>query len=361
LKETDLVSEAYAQPVKARRDLGAIAVRVVGIALIAIVLAWLGVNLVKAPDEFGRILLIGISQGALYALVALGYTLVYGILELINFAHGDVFMLGGMITATIVLQVFGLGEDPAFGPLIAALFVSLAAAIAGCALLNATIERIAYKPLRSAPRLAPLITAIGVSFILENIAIIWKGTRPVSLPVSEFSAGHGTKIFSIGQVVYTWDRFFVLAVTVPVLIGLIWLVKFTRRGKAMRATAQDKDAAAMMGIDVDRTISFTFLVAGALAGAGGVIFAFYSTEISFNTGFTLGLFAFTAAVLGGIGNLPGAVLGALLIGLIQNFNEGLSWHSPGSKWTESIVFAILILILVFRPQGLLGERTPEGG
>jgi branched-chain amino acid transport system permease protein len=200
-----------------------------------------------------------------------------------------------------------------------------------------------------------------MSFILENIAIIWKGTRPVALPANEFSAGNGGQIFRIGHVVYTWDRLFVLLVTIPVLLGLIWLVQGTRQGKAMRATAQDKDAAAMMGIDVDRTISFTFLVAGALAGAGGVIFAFYSTTISFYTGFRLGLFAFTAAVLGGIGNLPGAVLGALLIGLIQNFNEGLSWHSPGSKWTESIVFAILITILVFRPQGILGERTPEGG
>ena len=331
--------------------------------MVLVVLVWLGVNLVKTPDDFGRVLLVGISQGALYALVALGYTLVYGILELINFAHGDVFMLGGMISATIALQGFGFSvqQSPALGTLIAAMLVSLAAAMIGCGLLNVTIERIAYKPLRSAPRLAPLITAIGVSFILENVAIIWKGTRPVNLPSNEFSAGNGAQIFRIGHVVYTWDRMFVLAVTVPVLIGLIWLVKFTRQGKAMRATAQDKDAAAMMGIDVDRTISFTFLVAGALAGAGGVIFAFYSTTISFYTGFQLGLFAFTAAVLGGIGNLPGAVLGALLIGLIQNFNEGLSWHSPGSKWTESIVFAILITILVFRPQGILGERTPEGG
>jgi branched-chain amino acid transport system permease protein len=316
---------------------------------------------VKDPNIFFRVLLIGVSQGALYALVALGYTLVYGILELINFAHGDVFMLGGMISATIVVQLFALGENPAVGILVAALLVSLVVAMGGCALLNATIERIAYKPLRSAPRLAPLITAIGVSFILQNVAIIWKGTRPVNLPESEFSAGGGGVIFRIGDVVYTWDRLFVLLITVPVLVGLIWLVQYTRQGKAMRATAQDKDAAAMMGINVDRTISFTFLVAGALAGAGGVIFAFYSTTIGFSTGFTLGLFAFTAAVLGGIGNLPGAVLGALLIGLIQNFNEGLSWHTPGSKWTESIVFAILILILVFRPEGLLGERTPEGG
>ena len=301
------------------------------------------------------------SQGALYALVALGYTLVYGILELINFAHGDVFMLGGMMSASLVTQVFVLHENPGLGSLIAALLASLAVAIVGCALLNAAIERIAYKPLRNAPRLAPLTTAIGVSFILENIAIIWKGTRPVSLPVSQFEAGNGGQVFRVGQVVYTWDRLFVLAVTVPVLVGLIWLVKYTRQGKAMRATAQDKDAAAMMGIDVDRTISFTFLLAGGLAGVAGVIFAFYSTEIGFGTGFTLGLFAFTAAVLGGIGNLPGAVLGALLIGLIQNFNEGLGWHSPGSKWTQTIVFAILIIILVFRPQGLLGERPPEGG
>jgi branched-chain amino acid transport system permease protein len=338
-------------------------VQIFGLLLVAIVLVWLGVNLVKAPDTFFRVLLIGISQGALLGLVALGYTLVYGILELINFAHGDVFMIGGMISATIALQGFGMNpaSSPALGTLIAAMLVSLAAAMIGCAVLNATIERVAYKPLRNAPRLAPLITAIGMSFILENVAIIWKGTRPVSLPENEFSAGSGGQIFKIGQVQYTWDRLYVLLVFVPVLVGLVWLVRYTRQGKAMRATAQDKDAAAMMGIDVNRTISFTFLVAGGLAGAAGVVFAFYSTTIAFNTGFTVGLFAFTAAVLGGIGNLPGAVLGAVLIGLIQNFNEGLPWHSPGSEWTESIVFAVLILILVFRPQGLLGERTPEGG
>ena len=179
------------------------------------------------------------------------------------------------------------------------------------------------------------------------------------------AAGSGHEIFTIGTcpncVVYTSDRLFVVAVTVPVLLGLLWLVRFTRQGKAMRATAQDKDAAAMMGIDVNRTISFTFLVAGALAGVGGVIFAYYASTIGYSTGFTLGLFAFTAAVLGGIGNLPGAVLGAVLIGLIQAFNEGLPWHAPGPAWTQALVFSILILILVFRPQGLLGEQTPEGG
>jgi len=359
-----LVTDARTgEQLRVRRVTGINPVSAIGFALLVLLGIWLVVNLVKTPDVFVQAFLIGITRGAVYALIALGYTLVYGILELINFAHGDVFMIGGMISATIALQGFGISaqESPAIGILIGAMLVSLVGAIIGCGLLNVVIERVAYKPLRGAPRLAPLITAIGMSFILENVAIIWKGTRPVNLPSNEFSAGNGGQIFRIGHVVYTWDRLFVLLVTVPVLLGLIWLVQYTRQGKAMRATAQDKDAAAMMGIDVDRTISFTFLVAGALAGAGGVIFAFYATTISFYTGFQLGLFAFTAAVLGGIGNLPGAVLGSVLIGLIQAFNEGLAWHSPGTKWTESLVFAILITILVFRPQGILGERTPEGG
>ena len=167
-------------------------------------------------------------------------------------------------------------------------------------------------------------------------------------------------MFSIAGVFYTWEKLIVIIVTVPVLFALLWLVLKTRQGKAMRATAQDRDAAAMMGINVNRTISFTFLIAGALAGAAGLLYALYFKEVRYDTGFQLGLIAFTAAVLGGIGNLPGAVLGAVLIGFIQAYNDGLTWHAPGSDWTQSIVFAILILILVFRPEGLLGERTPEG-
>ena len=360
-----MVTEAHAEPIRARRNVSEVLLPAIGLALVALVIVWLVINLIDDPPRFLQVTQIGLSQGAMYALVALGYTLVYGILELINFAHGDVFMIGGMITATIVLQVFHMPENPAFGVLMAAFLVSLVLSVAGCAALNATVERAAYKPLRTAPRLAPLITAIGVSFILENVAILWKGTRPVSLPVSEFAQGNGHVLFTVGTcpdcAKVTTDRAFVILVTVPVLLVLVWLVRYTRQGKAMRATAQDKDAAAMMGIDVDRTISFTFLVAGALAGVGGTIFAFYASTISYSTGFTLGLFAFTAAVLGGIGNLPGAVLGAVLIGLIQAWNEGLPWHTPGPAWTESIVFSILILILVFRPQGLLGEQTPEGG
>ncbi len=177
-------------------------------------------------------------------------------------------------------------------------------------------------------------------------------TVPTILP-------HG-HVFSISGVVYNWDKLIVVLITVPVLVGLVWLVQRTRQGKAMRAAAQDRDAAAMMGINVNRTISFTFALAGALAGAGALLYALYFNQIRYDTGFQLGLIAFTAAVLGGIGNLPGAVLGSLAIGFIQAFNEGLTWHSPGSDWTQSIVFSILILILVFRPEGLLGERTPEG-
>jgi branched-chain amino acid transport system permease protein len=343
--------------VRRRRSLGAYVTPVLATTLLLVLVAWLAINFFKGPAYFVTIAFIGLTNGAVYALVALGYTLVYGILELINFAHGDVFMLGGMISATLVLSTFGLTAHSSTGTLVGAIAGSLFIAMAACGLLNAVIERVAYRPLRGAPRLAPLITAVGVSFILEDVAIGWKGVGYVSVP-NVLPTGN---VFSIGGVSYTWEKFIVVIVTLPVLLALMWGVQRTRQGKAMRAAAQDRDAAAMMGIDVDRTISFTFLLAGALAGAGGLLFALYFGQIHYDTGFTLGLIAFTAAVLGGIGNLPGAVLGALLIGFIQAFNEGLTWHSPGSNWTESIVFSILILILVFRPQGLLGERTPEGG
>jgi branched-chain amino acid transport system permease protein len=238
-----------------------VVVPAIGLILVALVVAWLGINLVKDWDQFFRIFLIGLTNGALYALVALGYTLVYGILELINFAHGDVFMIGGMIAATVALSMFSLQEDASLGTLVPTILVALLIAMAGCALLNATIERVAYRPLRRAPRLVPLITAIGVSFILQDVALIWKGSQPIAMPRSLPDGS----IFTIGTcpncVVYTWNRLFPILITVPVLIGLVWLVRYTRRGKAMRATAQDKDAAAMMGIDVNRTIAFVFLLA----------------------------------------------------------------------------------------------------
>jgi branched-chain amino acid transport system permease protein len=351
-----VATEARRQPITIPRQFPGV-MPIFGTVLVVALLTWLGVNLVKTPYDFLEITLIGVTVGAIYALVALGYTLVYGILELINFAHGDVFMLGAMMAATITVQAFNLQDNEAASKWIPVVLLSLLIGMVFCGVLNATIERIAYKPLRGAPRLAPLITAIGMSFILQNVGLAWKGANYVPIP-NILPTGN---VFDIHGANYRWNQLIVLMVTIPVLVALVYLVQQTRQGKAMRATAQDSDAAAMMGINVNRTISFTFLIAGALAGAAGLLYALYVTNVRYDQGFQLGLLAFTSAVLGGIGNLPGAVLGALCIGLIQNYNEGLNWHAPGSDWTQSIVFSILILILVFRPEGLLGERTPEGG
>ena len=319
------------------------------------IVIWLVVNLVKDPTEFFSVFLIGLTTGAVYGLVALGYTLVYGILQLINFAHGDVFALCGLFASTLILTVFDLSAESAAIVIVGGLAATLLIAMLFGSVLNATIEFLAYRRMRKAPRLAALITAVGMSFIVQNIglAIYGVGFRSATDLIPRSSA------FSIGGVSYPWNKLAIILITIPVLIGLTYLVTSTRQGKAMRATAQDPDAAAMMGIDVNRTISFTFILAGALAGAAGLLFLL-QFNMRYDTGFELGLIAFTAAVLGGIGNLSGAVLGALLIGLIQAFNEGLSWQTPGSDWTRSIVFGILIAILVFRPEGLLGERTPEG-
>jgi branched-chain amino acid transport system permease protein len=333
--------------------------RVLTWIVVGVFAVWVVGNLVHAPGQFVSVLLLGITLGAIYALVALGYTLVYGIIELINFAHGDVFMLGTMVTITVANGWFGLDGTQAWYVTTPLVVGTLVAAMAFCGTLNVTIERIAYRPLRNAPKLAPLITAIGMSFLLQNVgAAIWGfNERPLtSTGVSIFPT---KPLFSIGGFPYRQASLIVVLITIPVLMALVYLVRSTKQGKAMRAVAQDMDASRMMGIDVDRTIAFTFALGGALAGAAGLLFVMYQTSTRFDLGFQLGLFAFTAAVLGGIGNLTGAALGALLIGLIQAFNEGLSWHTPGSNWTESIVFSILILVLVFRPQGLLGEASSD--
>jgi branched-chain amino acid transport system permease protein len=342
----------------ARRPILALAPRLrgrangaIGIFLLALVVLWLGENIAREPKQFVLVLLAGITNGSIYALVALGYTIVYGILELINFAHGDVFTWGAMVTYTIAVSWIGLdGSQSAFITFIVLLLALLGAAFF-CASLNMALERVAYRRLRNAPRLAPLITAIGMSFVLSNlIGVIFGFNYKSSNPLLPTGA-----IFHVGNQAYGWDKLIVLLITVPVLLALVWLIKGTRWGKAMRATAQDRDAARLMGIDVDRAISFAFGLGGALAGVGGFVYFAYFTQARFDLGFRLGLFAFTAAVLGGIGNLAGAALGGYMIGLIENFNNGLSWHTPGPDWTESIVFILLILILVFRPQGLLGE------
>jgi branched-chain amino acid transport system permease protein len=330
-------------------------VDLIGYALLALVGVWLVGNFIKDPTEFINVGLIGLTNGAIYGLVALGYTLVYGILQLINFAHGDVFALSGLVASTMIVSVLGLDTDSSVLVIVGGMLLTLVIIMAMFSIINASIEFVAYKPLRRAPRLAALITAVGMSFIVQNVSLALYGVEFHSVP----NFIPRTEAISIGDITYSWNKAAALIIIIPVLILLSWFVASTRQGKAMRAVAQDTEASAMMGINVNRTISVTFAIAGGLAGAAGIVYLL-QFNMRYDTGFELGLIAFTAAVLGGIGNLTGAVLGALVIGFIQAFNEGLTWYTPGSDWTRTIVFGILILILVFRPEGLLGERTPEG-
>ncbi len=326
----------------------------IGLLLLAGAIVWLLFKFFEDPTRFLNVGVIGVTNGAIYGLVALGYTLVYGILQLINFAHGDVFALSGLVASTMIVSVLGLDETSSVIVIILGLVVTLAVTIPVFAIVNATIERVAYKPLRHAPRLAPLITAVGVSFIVQNVSLAIYGVDFESVP----NFIPRTEAISIGGVVIQWNKLAVFLIVIPVLLLLTWFVRSTRQGKAMRAVAQDREASAMMGINVNRTISVTFFLAGALAAVAGLVYLL-QFNMRYDTGFELGLIAFTAAVLGGIGNLTGAVLGAMVIGCVQAFNEGLD-GTPGGDWTRSIVFGILIAVLVFRPQGILGERTPEG-
>ena len=331
-------------------------VNILGLAFVALIAVWLFVNLLREPSDFFQVAVIGLTNGSVYALVALGYTLVYGILQLINFAHGDVFALGGLVSASLLLDLFNVDSSSSTTAIAIAIGGSLLLAVAFSSTLNTTVELVGYRRLRNAPRLAPLITAVGMSFILQNVGLYFWGPNYTSIePLIS-----GEPAFTIGGVEFQWDNLVMIMLTVPLLLGLTWLVTSTRQGKAMRATSQDMEAAAMMGINVNRTISFTFALAGGLAGAAGLIYVLQFTTIRFDQGFQLGLIAFTAAVLGGIGNLAGAVLGGVLIGFVEAFSDGLTWLTPGANWTRSIVFALLIAVLVFRPEGLLGERTPEG-
>jgi len=295
----------------------------------------------------------GVTIGAVYALVALGYTLVYGIIELINFAHGDVFMWSTVVTLVIV-QAMGLNSPLGGFALIGVLALLIVVGMIVSATINVTIERFAYRPLRKAPRLAPLIAAIGASFILENIAELWRGAGSVAFP-SIFPTGGFTVL---GARVNYLDIFIVI-IAVALMYGLNVFIQNTKMGKAMRATAQDPEAAALMGVNINRTISTTFLIGGALAGAAGVIYSMYVGQVWFFTGFQLGLVAFTAAVLGGIGNIYGAVLGGFVIGLIQSLAIQYFPGGNGIAWSDATVFAILVIILVLRPSGLLGQQVPD--
>ncbi len=293
--------------------------------------------------------LIGLTNGALIALVALGYTMVYGIIRLINFAHGDLIMLGACLALSLV---GGLGLA-AGGTAATWAGIALLVAVCGafCGAINVAVDQIVYRPLRNAPKLAPLVSAIGVSFIFMNIGLFWLGPAdrsfPELLPATNLLGGEGLQ--------FTAKDLLVLVVVVPLMLGLSVLVRSTRLGKAMRAVSQDPVAAALVGVDVDRVIAATFFVGGFLGGAASVIYGLYINTIGFQMGFQNGLYAFTAAVLGGIGSIPGAVVGGLVIGLVRS----LSSAYVGERWTGAIVFAILIVILVFRPEGLLGKATKE--
>ena len=306
-------------------------------------------NLTRLGDN----LVDGLSNGAIWALVALGYTLVYGIIELINFAHGEVFMLGAFASFGL-WGTLGLTTSTGTVALVAGLFVTLIVAMFASATVNVMIERVAYRPLRSAPKLAPLITAVGFSFILQNVGILWLGASQRAVPDL---IGSQTELVSIVGVSVSRGDVLAVAVTIPLVLLLTAFVAGSRLGKAMRATAQDPEAARLMGINVDTTISLTFLLGGLLAGAAGLINTLYQTNVWYFQGFTAGLIAFTAAVMGGIGNLRGAVIGGLIIGCIQQISD----NRIGNEWTPAVVFAYLVLIMVFRPQGLIGEETREAG
>jgi branched-chain amino acid transport system permease protein len=312
-------------------------------------------------EQLAQTLIIGLADGLIFALVALGYTLVYGIIELINFAHGDVFMVGSLLAFGLIAPKssggLGIFEITAATPaplMIVQILAVLAITIALTAGLNVLIERAAYRPLRKAPKLAPLITAIGMSFVLQNVGLVFGGSNQRTID-NIFPTTNLLETFGIHGVTITVSQVFVGLVTVPLLFLLTWFVAKTRQGRAMRATAQDPDTAGLMGVDVNRTIAITFLIGGALAGAAGVVQILYNNVTVWNLGFRFGLNSFTAAVLGGIGNMQGAVLGALILGEVN----ALSDRYIAASWTNAIVFGVLIAIMVFRPTGLLGQQLAD--
>ncbi|HNW62039.1 branched-chain amino acid ABC transporter permease [Piscinibacter sp.] len=304
-------------------------------------------------ETFIQQIINGLVLGSMYALVALGYTMVYGIINLINFAHGEVLMVGALVSWTIVTALAGSGLP---GWLI--LLISLVAAIVICSALNFTIEKVAYRPLRSAPRLAPLITAMGMSLLLQTLAmIIWKPTiksYPILLPTEPINV--------FGAVINT-VQILILVITAVTLAGLMYLVNYTKLGRAMRATAENPRVAGLMGVRPDMVISATFIIGASLAAIAGVMWAANYGSASHTMGFLPGLKAFTAAVFGGIGNLAGAMVGGIALGIIEALGAGyigaLTGGILGSHYQDIFAFIVLILVLTLRPSGLLGERVAD--
>jgi branched-chain amino acid transport system permease protein len=297
-------------------------------------------------EYFLELLLGGLTRGSIYALIALGYTMVYGIIELINFAHGEIYMIGAF-TALIVASVLTL---QGWNHLAIMVIASIAAVIYSSA-YGYTAEKLAYKPLRRAPRLSALISAIGVSLFLQNYVLLAQTSDflpfPSLIPEFKFNAPY-EHIISSPEIV-------ILITTAVVMILLTFLIKFTKLGKAMRATAQDRDMAMLVGVDVDKVISFTFIVGSATAALGGVLIASHIGQINFYIGFIAGIKAFVAAVLGGIGSIPGAVLGSLVLGWTESFFTGYI----SSDYEDVFAFLFLVFILIFRPAGILGRSEKE--
>jgi branched-chain amino acid transport system permease protein len=295
----------------------------------------------------------GLGQGSVYALVALGYTMVYGILGLINFAHGEVVMVGAMVALAATQALLAAALSPI---LVLALSVMLAVAV--CMVLGYSIERIAYRPLRHAPRLAPLITAIGVSIVLQNLVMIIWGREYYSFPQLLSNNSH-----NIGGAIINEVQIAIVIVAIVVMLGLMLLVYRTRLGRAMRAVAENPTAASLMGVNINKVISTTFMLGSALAAVAGIMVSANYGVVHYYMGFMLGLKAFTAAVLGGIGNLRGAMVGGVLLGLIESLGAGyigtLTGGILGSHYQDAFAFFVLIAVLIFRPSGLLGERVAE--
>jgi branched-chain amino acid transport system permease protein len=297
-------------------------------------------------DYFIELLFGGLTRGSIYAMIALGYTMVYGIIGLINFAHGEIYMIGAFTSFIIatVLSIYGF-------PLLAIVVIAGLAAAVWSSSYGYTIEKMAYRPLRKAPRLAPLISAIGMSIFLQNYVLLAQTSDFLPFPalIPEFAF-----MEPVAHIVGSSDLV-ILVTTVLVMVGLTCLIKYTKIGKAMRATAQDKTMAVLVGINVDRVISATFVIGSALAAIGGMLIASHIGQINFYIGFIAGIKAFTAAVLGGIGSIPGAVLGSLVLGLTESFATGY----VSSDYEDVFAFSLLVLILIFKPSGLLGKAETK--
>ncbi len=294
----------------------------------------------------------GLTLGGVYALIAIGYTMVYGILSMLNFAHGEIYMIGGFVGWWVLHLLIGESGPVLHASLVISLMLIIAMGMTG--LLGIAVERFAYRPLRKAPRMNLLLSALGVSIFLQNLVLHHQGAKARFFLVSSLIP-EGLRVFQVGEVVFSFMRILVIVVAFLLMAGLTIMIKRTKVGKAMRATAQDIEAASFMGIDVDRMIVFVFLIGSALGGAAGTLVGLLFTQVDYYVGFQAGLKGFTAAVLGGIGNIYGAMFGGILLGLL----ESIATTFFPATYKDVVAFVVLILVLIFRPWGLMGEKVPE--